>query len=159
MASHSALPLCKLWNRTLLHCAWFCNNYIGNISNLLYTVSPDLSGSQDGSVRLWEFSHAQPVSVPRPSGTFAKVSRIRFHRSKFGVSDGTSYYFKVKLSIQNNYINYSMLNIRWWKIESLADWCKSTTVLRKYFLKVLKCCIIYFRHKCSNGDTMYKLEF
>jgi WD40 repeat protein len=47
-----------------------------------------LSGSQDGSVRLWEFSHAQPVSVPRPSGTFAKVTRIRFHGSKFGVSDG-----------------------------------------------------------------------
>jgi hypothetical protein len=39
-------------------------------------------------VRLWEFSHAQPVSVPRPSGTFAKVTRIRFHGNKFGVSDG-----------------------------------------------------------------------
>lgn len=48
----------------------------------------DLSGSQDGSVRLWEYSHAQPVAVPRPPGTFAKVTRIRFHGNKFGVSDG-----------------------------------------------------------------------
>ncbi|OXA37046.1 DmX-like protein 2 [Folsomia candida] len=47
-----------------------------------------LSGSQDGSVRLWEFSHAQPVSVPRPAGTFAKVTKIRFHGNKFGVCDG-----------------------------------------------------------------------
>ncbi|XP_065333652.1 dmX-like protein 2 isoform X2 [Cloeon dipterum] len=49
-----------------------------------------LSGSQDGSVQLWEWGHTQPVATPRPPGTFAKVSRVRFsqHGNKFGVADG-----------------------------------------------------------------------
>jgi hypothetical protein len=50
----------------------------------------DLTGSQDGSVQMWEWGHNQAVSVPRPSGTFAKVTRVRFseHGNKFGVADG-----------------------------------------------------------------------
>ncbi|GAB6032390.1 hypothetical protein CHUAL_011029 [Chamberlinius hualienensis] len=49
-----------------------------------------LSGSQDGSVRLWEWGHNQPLSTPRPPGTYAKVTRARFNPqgNKFGVSDG-----------------------------------------------------------------------
>jgi len=58
-----------------------------------FSADLDLSGGQDGSVRLWEFSHAQPVSIPRPPGTFAKVTRIRFHGNKFGVADGRLPYF------------------------------------------------------------------
>lgn len=50
----------------------------------------DLTGSQDGSVQMWEWGHSQPVTVARPGGTFAKVTRVRFsqHGNKFGVADG-----------------------------------------------------------------------
>jgi len=50
----------------------------------------DLTGSQDGSVQMWEWCHTNSVSTPRPSGTFAKVTRVRFseHGNKFGVADG-----------------------------------------------------------------------
>ncbi|KAG8181368.1 hypothetical protein JTE90_008839 [Oedothorax gibbosus] len=49
-----------------------------------------LSGSQDGSVSLWEWNHSQPISSPRQAGTFAKVTRILFNLqgNKFGVTDG-----------------------------------------------------------------------
>lgn len=49
----------------------------------------DLTGSQDGSVQLWEWGHNTPVSTPRPPGTYAKVTRVRFsqHGNKFGVAD------------------------------------------------------------------------
>lgn len=49
-----------------------------------------LSGCQDGSVSLWEWGHAQPVSTPRLAGTFAKVTSLLFNQqgNKFGVTDG-----------------------------------------------------------------------
>lgn len=39
---------------------------------------------------MWEWGHQQAVSEPRPAGTFAKVTRVRFsqHGNKFGVADG-----------------------------------------------------------------------
>lgn len=48
-----------------------------------------LSGSQDGSVNLWEWGHSQPVSTPRTPGTFAKVTSILFNQqgNKYGVTD------------------------------------------------------------------------
>ncbi|KAL7295893.1 hypothetical protein TKK_0010937 [Trichogramma kaykai] len=48
-----------------------------------------LTGSQDGSVSLWEWSHQSAVATPRLPGTFAKVTRVRFsqHGNKFGVAD------------------------------------------------------------------------
>lgn len=51
--------------------------------------TPDLTGSQDGSVSLWEWGHQTAVATPRPPGTFAKVTRVRFsqHGNKFGVAD------------------------------------------------------------------------
>lgn len=50
----------------------------------------DLTGGQDGSVQLWEWSHAPAVASPRPPGTYAKVTRVKFsqHGNKFGVADG-----------------------------------------------------------------------
>lgn len=41
-------------------------------------------------MQMWEWGHSQAVSTPRPSGTFAKVTRVRFseHGNKFGVADG-----------------------------------------------------------------------
>uniref|UniRef100_A0A336LP03 CSON007414 protein n=1 Tax=Culicoides sonorensis TaxID=179676 RepID=A0A336LP03_CULSO len=49
-----------------------------------------LTGGQDGSVQMWEWGHQQAVCIPRPPGTFAKVTRCRFsqHGNKFGVADG-----------------------------------------------------------------------
>lgn len=49
-----------------------------------------LTGGQDGSVQIWEWGHQQPVCSPRPSGTFAKVTRCRFSEqgNKFGIGDG-----------------------------------------------------------------------
>lgn len=49
----------------------------------------DLTGSQDGSVSLWEWGHQTAVATPRQPGTFAKVTRVRFsqHGNKFGVAD------------------------------------------------------------------------
>ena len=49
----------------------------------------DLSGSQDGSVSLWEWNHQQAIASPRPAGTFAKVTRVGFNQqgNKFGVTD------------------------------------------------------------------------
>ncbi|GLV44690.1 Rabconnectin-3A [Carabus blaptoides fortunei] len=48
-----------------------------------------LTGSQDGSVQLWEWGHQTAVATPRPPGTYAKVTRVRFsqHGNKFGVAD------------------------------------------------------------------------
>ena len=50
----------------------------------------DVSGCQDGSVRMWEWSHGQAVQNVRPAGVFAKVNRLRFTQqgNKFGVADG-----------------------------------------------------------------------
>ncbi|XP_044259843.1 dmX-like protein 2 isoform X7 [Tribolium madens] len=62
-----------------------------------------LTGGQDGSVQLWEWGHQQPVATPRPAGTYAKVTRVRFsqHGNKFGVadSDGNLSLFQVGLSV------------------------------------------------------------
>ncbi|KAH0821627.1 hypothetical protein GEV33_001164 [Tenebrio molitor] len=62
----------------------------------------DLTGGQDGSVQLWEWGHQHPVATPRPPGTYAKVTRVRFsqHGNKFGVadSDGNLSLFQVGLS-------------------------------------------------------------
>lgn len=49
-----------------------------------------VSGSQDGSVTIYEWNHQTPISTPRPGGTFAKVTHLEFNQqgNKFGVSDG-----------------------------------------------------------------------
>lgn len=49
-----------------------------------------VTGCQDGSVRMWEWSHNQAVQSVRPPGVFAKVNRVRFtaQGNKFGVCDG-----------------------------------------------------------------------
>lgn len=63
----------------------------------------DLTGGQDGSVQLWEWGNEKPVATPRPPGTYAKVTRVRFsqHGNKFGVadSDGNLSLFQVGLSV------------------------------------------------------------
>ena len=45
-------------------------------SNIFYS---DLVGCQDGSVRLFEWTHPQHISVARQSGSFPKVTRVLFN--------------------------------------------------------------------------------
>ncbi|KAL1453933.1 hypothetical protein WDU94_010234 [Cyamophila willieti] len=62
-----------------------------------------LTGSQDGSVQMWEWGHTAAVAVPRPSGTFAKVTRVRFseHGNKFGVTDGDGHLSLWQINLVN----------------------------------------------------------
>ena len=39
----------------------------------------DLTGSSDGSVRLWEWEHSQPLTVLRAPGNFPKVTKVLFN--------------------------------------------------------------------------------
>ena len=54
--------------------------------SLLPIYSPDISGSQDGSVRMWEFGHAQEITSHHTSGSYQRVTRARFspHGNKVG---------------------------------------------------------------------------
>eukprot|EP00094_Tigriopus_californicus_P002839 TCALIF_02737-PA protein Name:"Similar to DMXL1 DmX-like protein 1 (Homo sapiens)" AED:0.22 eAED:0.22 QI:0/0.72/0.68/1/1/1/19/158/2211 len=49
-----------------------------------------VTGCQDGSIKMWEWSHGQAVQSVRPPGVFAKVNRVRFSAqgNKFGACDG-----------------------------------------------------------------------
>jgi hypothetical protein len=38
----------------------------------------DLTGSTDGSVRLYEWGHIQPLAMLRQPGTFPKVTKVMF---------------------------------------------------------------------------------
>ena len=40
---------------------------------------PDITGAHDGSVSVREWGADNPVAVPRPSGTYAKVRLIHIH--------------------------------------------------------------------------------
>ena len=42
-------------------------------------VFVDLTGSADGSVRLWEWEHLQPLTVLRAPGNFPKVTKVLFN--------------------------------------------------------------------------------
>ncbi|XP_033123998.1 dmX-like protein 2 [Anneissia japonica] len=48
-----------------------------------------LSGSQDGSVCMWEWGHSQKIYMHRPPGQFPKVTQLHFNLqgNKFGVCD------------------------------------------------------------------------
>ncbi|XP_034672177.1 dmX-like protein 2 isoform X1 [Drosophila subobscura] len=75
-----------------------------------------LTGGQDGSVQIWEWGHQQPVCSPRPSGTFAKVTRCRFSEqgNKFGIGDGDGNLslWQAGIASQNNrsFISYQCHN-------------------------------------------------
>jgi DmX-like protein len=59
-------------------------------ANEIGFINADVSGQGDGSVSIWEWGHVGVVSQPRSTGTYAKVSRLRFNNqgNKFGVADG-----------------------------------------------------------------------
>lgn len=39
----------------------------------------DLTGSQDGCVRLWEWGHSECISEPRKPGAFPKTTKVLFN--------------------------------------------------------------------------------
>jgi len=75
-----------------------------------------LTGSQDGSVRLWEWGHNQCIAVARQPGTFPKVTKVLFNAqgNKFGVSDveGSLCLWQVGLGVNMNkpYLNLKCHN-------------------------------------------------
>lgn len=99
MSSHPLLPLCEYFYsvyeyffQTLLFLT--VENMLENLEIIIihyvfHTMTLDLTGSQDGSVSLWEWGHQTAIATPRAPGTFAKVTRVRFsqHGNKFGVAD------------------------------------------------------------------------
>lgn len=124
MSAHPLLPLCEYYSvfASFASSATIC-------ANRPFAPTSDLTGSQDGSVQMWEWGHIQPVATPRAPGAFAKVTRVRFsqHGNKFGVADGDGKLslFQVGLSSSENrsffvsrkihllwYIRYSILLIQ-----------------------------------------------
>ncbi|KAH7643602.1 dmx-like protein [Dermatophagoides farinae] len=73
-----------------------------------------LSGGQDGCVQLWEWTYQQPISTPRPAGTYAKVTHVGFSQpgSKFGVtdSDGTLSLWQTANTSANPFWNFQCHN-------------------------------------------------
>ena len=59
---------------------------------LLYINSIDLSGSQDGSVRLWEWAQPQCIAVARQPGSFPKVTHVSFNSQGNKVSSNECLY-------------------------------------------------------------------
>ena len=44
----------------------------------IFIFSIDISGSQDGSIRMWEFGHSQEITSHHTSGSYQRVTRARF---------------------------------------------------------------------------------
>ncbi|WAR00296.1 DMXL2-like protein [Mya arenaria] len=57
----------SLYVLTISHCIKGC-----------FTCS-DMTGNSDGSVRLWEWGHHQPLAQLRPQGSFPKVTKVLFN--------------------------------------------------------------------------------
>lgn len=113
-SSASALYLCEgfiscyLIKKVTAYCLVYRNRHVDRFRTCVYIVctgnwlnylawltivfsrKTDLTGSQDGSVSLWEWGQQQPISQPRPPGTYAKVTKILFNAqgNKFGLTDG-----------------------------------------------------------------------
>ncbi|XP_078588683.1 dmX-like protein 1 isoform X1 [Branchiostoma floridae x Branchiostoma japonicum] len=65
-----------------------------------------LTGCQDGSVRMWEWGHAQQISVHRTAG-YPRVNRVRFNLqgNKFGVCDSEGYLSLWQLAVSSSAAN------------------------------------------------------
>jgi len=56
----------------LLSVYWLTRFDVGNIVT-------DLTGSKDGTVRLWEWGHMECINEPRKPGAFPKVTKVLFN--------------------------------------------------------------------------------
>uniref|UniRef100_A0A158R4B7 WD_REPEATS_REGION domain-containing protein n=1 Tax=Syphacia muris TaxID=451379 RepID=A0A158R4B7_9BILA len=63
----------------------YCIDYFSN-----YIFIEDLSGSSDGSIRLWEWGVGQPLFTPRTAGQYSKITKVVFsaNGNKFAAVDG-----------------------------------------------------------------------
>jgi len=57
----------------------FCLLYLSCTDHLGVVVSTDLTGSKDGTVRLWEWGHMECINEPRKPGAFPKVTKVLFN--------------------------------------------------------------------------------
>ncbi|XP_078694772.1 dmX-like protein 2 isoform X2 [Branchiostoma floridae x Branchiostoma belcheri] len=69
-----------------------------------------LTGCQDGSVRMWEWGHAQQISIHRTAG-YPRVNRVRFNLqgNKFGVCDSEGYLSLWQLAVSSSATNKPFL--------------------------------------------------
>ena len=80
MDSHPHLPYCKYCLRSFRHFVKLFNKSIERVVDVFSFAGncTDISGSQDGSIRMWEFGHAQEITSHRTSGSYQRVTRTRF---------------------------------------------------------------------------------
>ena len=112
-----------------------------------FIFSPDVSGSQDGSIRIWEWSHGQAVQNVRPAGVFSKVNRLRFTQqgNKFGVADGDGnvVLWQAGNAYQSFFVSYAtLLHI----LVDIVRFCNYTWVVIKltFFIPVMIIAIVLF---------------
>ena len=53
----------------------------------------DLTGSKDGTVRLWEWGHMECINEPRKPGAFPKVTKVLFNAQGNKVQHSTCLIF------------------------------------------------------------------
>ena len=84
----SALVFVNVHSLSLFLCNWkSVKNKLEN-QHFAFCNLPDLTGSMDGSVRMWEFGTQRVVSQQQPPGT-PSITEIRFtpQGNKYGVTD------------------------------------------------------------------------
>ena len=114
-----------------------------------YDSSLDLTGSQDGSVQMWEWGHTQPVSTPRSAGTYAKVTRVRFsqHGNKFGVADGDGKLSLFQVGLSTNESRSFFVRIIILKFETRLGGAEGSDVIFSFFFFTFK------SYQCHNKVT------
>lgn len=76
MDSHPHLPYCE-FKQKLRSFSVTVSEFEPEMC-LIFFRRIDISGSQDGSIRMWEFGHAQEITSHRTSGSYQRVTRARF---------------------------------------------------------------------------------
>lgn len=54
---------------------------------MLFSTISDLTGSHDGSLRMWEFGHEREIAQYRESGKYQRVTKVHFSHHGSKVSD------------------------------------------------------------------------
>ena len=68
----------------------------------LCIVDPDITGSQDGCVRIWDWTDAKCVNEVRKPGAFPKVTKVLFN------AQGNKVSFKVYFSLFLTYHHFDL---------------------------------------------------
>jgi len=62
------------------------------VTSWLAVLDTDLTGSKDGTVRLWEWGHMDCINEPRKPGAFPKVTKVLFNAQGNKVHTMTFYF-------------------------------------------------------------------